>query len=162
MSGFTVINYSNNSVQTVHFIHVPDPYLLSQWYVMIFSSPLHTSIKSKADCVFDVLLQYASLDLDLLTKDNQSALLLSLSSESDLSDECMAAKLISKGCAVNTKHPDTGKTIIIISLCLIFQICNSLGWLSHSVSGMVHQNLMQLFLNLCITRSTRPTSPTRC
>ena len=81
---------------------------------MIFSSPLHTSIKSKAECVFDVLLQYASLDLDLLTKDNQSALSLSLSSESDLSDKCMAAKLMSKGCAVNTKHPDTGKTIIII------------------------------------------------
>lgn len=78
-------------------------------YVLVFySSPLHTSIQSGADCVFDELLQFASLNLDLLTNSNQSALSLSLTSDSDLSDQCMAAKLIAKGCAVNTKHPETG------------------------------------------------------
>jgi len=72
------------------------------------------SIKSLSTPVFDTLLEHAGINLDQLNADSESALSMTLyiNTSAPLDENSMAAKLINKGCAVNTAHPVTGDTLL--------------------------------------------------
>ena len=59
--------------------------------------------------MFDTLIEYASLNMDLTNDDNETPLSMCLLRDETLGKDCMAAKLIAKGCSLNLLHPETGE-----------------------------------------------------